>query len=90
MRQGAMRGGGADHLLCGKEKPHCCGNRVIKSASSYTQKQPMPGRYLEGAHPNHTAKLRITNNGLFDLSVEFALKSKEEAAEGPEAIALEL
>ena len=32
--------------------------------------------YLEGAHPDNTTKLRITNNGLFDLHVDFSLKSK--------------
>lgn len=37
---------------------------------------------MEGAHPGHTAKLRMTNNGLFDLHVDFGLKSKEEASEG--------
>ena len=33
--------------------------------------------YLEGAHPDNMARLRITNNGLFDNHVEFVLKSKE-------------
>lgn len=35
---------------------------------------------LEGAHPDHTANFRITNNGLFDLHADFWLKS-----EGPSA-----
>ncbi|EFJ42226.1 hypothetical protein VOLCADRAFT_67248 [Volvox carteri f. nagariensis] len=29
--------------------------------------------YLEGAHPDNTARIRITNNGLFDNHVEFML-----------------
>lgn len=35
-----------------------------------------PPGYLEGAHPDNMTKLRITNNGLFDLHVDFVLKSK--------------
>ncbi|PNH08880.1 Hydrocephalus-inducing protein [Tetrabaena socialis] len=34
--------------------------------------------YLEGAHPDNTARIRITNNGLFDNHVEFSLKSQEQ------------
>ena len=36
---------------------------------------------MEGAHPDNTAKLRITNNGLFDLHVDFVLKSKDQPAD---------
>eukprot|EP00798_Chlamydomonas_sp_ICE-L_P006741 gene6741-3411_t len=32
--------------------------------------------YREGAHPENTTRLRITNNGLFDNTVEFTLKRK--------------
>jgi hypothetical protein len=47
--------------------------------------------YLEGAHPDNTARLRITNNGLFDNHVEFSLKSAElkaveEAAAGAHSL----
>lgn len=41
-----------------------------------------PARYLEGAHPQHTAKMRITNNGMFDLHVDFLLKSRVEVPDG--------
>lgn len=34
--------------------------------------------YDTGAHPDNTAKMRITNNGLFDLHVDFVLKTKSE------------
>ncbi|KXZ49496.1 hypothetical protein GPECTOR_21g722 [Gonium pectorale] len=36
-----------------------------------------PVGYLEGAHPDNTARLRITNNGMFDNHVEFSLKSMD-------------
>lgn len=35
---------------------------------------------MEPGHPDHTAKFRITNSGLFDLHADFWLKS-----EGPNA-----
>lgn len=37
--------------------------------------------YDAGAHPDNTAKMRITNNGLFDLHVDFVLKSKDQPAD---------
>lgn len=44
-----------------------------------------PTGYLEGGHPDNTARIRITNNGLFDNQVTFSLKSKEQAAAEEEA-----
>ncbi len=46
-----------------------------------------PKGYLEGLHPDNTAKLRITNNGLFDLHVDFSLKSKAPPEAGSAAAA---
>ncbi|KAG2489301.1 hypothetical protein HYH03_012133 [Edaphochlamys debaryana] len=43
--------------------------------------------YLEGAHPDNTARIRITNNGLFDNHVEFSLKSVEQKRAEEEAAA---
>jgi hypothetical protein len=41
---------------------------------------------LEATHPDHAAKFRITNNGLFDLHADFWLKS-EGAMADPAAVA---
>eukprot|EP00775_Hariotina_reticulata_P008964 gene8964-9139_t len=40
---------------------------------------------LDGAHPDHTAKFRITNNGLFPLHAEFWLKSEGTSPQDPAA-----
>ncbi|KAJ9512718.1 hypothetical protein QJQ45_019009 [Haematococcus lacustris] len=40
--------------------------------------------YDTGAHPANTAKFRITNNGLFDLTAEFQLQSQIAAREAAE------
>lgn len=37
--------------------------------------------YLEGAHPDHTAKFRVTNNGLFPVHADFWLKSEGAVAD---------
>jgi hypothetical protein len=36
----------------------------------------------EGKHPDNTAKLRITNNGLFPVQVDFVMQSRTPAASG--------
>lgn len=41
--------------------------------------------YLTGCYPEHTAKFRITNSGLFPVHADFWLKSEGPAAEGASA-----
>lgn len=43
--------------------------------------------YLTGAYPDHTAKFRITNNGLFRAHADFWLKSEGPAADPAHAAA---
>ena len=42
---------------------------------------------LEATHPDHVAKFRITNNGLFELHADFWLKSEGTTADPAAAAA---
>jgi hypothetical protein len=46
--------------------------------------------HLDSAHPDHTARFRITNNGLFALHADFWLKSEGPAADPAAGLAPEV
>jgi hypothetical protein len=71
---------GLDCLLLGlspTDVERLCSRRLIPLLRLFVLNSHIyPAGYLEGSHPDNTTKLRITNNGLFDLHVDFSLKSK--------------